>query len=120
MLDGVILEGATQFAGELSFLPYEMSRSEQLERQSNEDTFLQIAVHAMASVVAVFNPEVLALTGEMTSGFSPQTFANACERYIPKEHLPHITVLSDTESAYFSGLFHSSRRQLGCQVKINL
>ncbi len=71
MIDGHIHKGNTRFAGEVSFLPFGISRDEQFSRLGQTDTFIPLAAHTLSSLTSIINPETIALTGEQVRQEDP-------------------------------------------------
>ncbi|MEK4063762.1 MULTISPECIES: ROK family protein [Paenibacillus] len=104
IIDGHIHKGNTRFAGEVSFLPFGISREEQFIRLGGDDTFLPLAVHAVASLTAVINPKTIALTGEQFRQEDVQHILESCLEIIPAEHMPQLILLDDPDDDYMNGL----------------
>lgn len=104
MIDGRIHKGNTRFAGEVSFLPFGISREEQLSHLSQTDTFIPLAAHTISSLTAVINPETIALTGEQVRQQDVPHIYQSCLKIIPEEHMPHLIVLDQPDDHYMNGL----------------
>lgn len=104
MIDGHIHKGNTRFAGEVSFLPFGVSREEQLRRLDRTDSFIPLVAHTVSSLAAIINPETIALTGEQVHQEHIQPIYQQCLEYIPDEHMPHLIVLDQPDDHYMNGL----------------
>lgn len=104
MIDGHIHKGNTRFAGEVSFLPFGISRDEQFIRLGQTETFIPLAAHTIASLTAVINPETIALTGEQVRQEDVPHIYQSCLAFIPEEHMPHLIVLDHPDDYYMNGL----------------
>lgn len=104
MIDGRIHKGNTRFAGEVSFLPFGISREDQLSRLGQTDTFIPLAAHTISSLTAIINPETIALTGEQVRQEDIQPIYQSCLEVIPEEHMPHLIVLDHPDDHYMNGL----------------
>lgn len=104
MIDGHIHKGNTRFAGEVSFLPFGMSREEQLKSWGNSNTFIPLAAHTISSLTAVINPETIALTGDQARHEDVPHLYQSCLEVIPEEHMPHLIVLEQPDDHYMNGL----------------
>lgn len=104
MIDGHIHKGNSRFAGEVSFLPFGISREEQLRRLGQTDTFIPLAAHTISSLTAIVNPETIALTGEQVRQEDVPHIYRSCLEVIPEEHMPHLIVLDQPDEHYMNGL----------------
>ncbi|WP_232229194.1 hypothetical protein [Paenibacillus zanthoxyli] len=65
IVDGRILSGNTKFGGEVSFLPFGITREEQLRQLQTDDGFVRLAMNTLTSIIAIINPVTIAITGEL-------------------------------------------------------
>lgn len=104
MIDGHIHKGNTRFAGEVSFLPFGISREEQIIHMGQTDTFIPLVAHTISSLTAIINPETVALTGnQIRQEDVPHIYRN-CLEVIPEEHMPRLIVLDQPDNHYMNGL----------------
>ncbi|GIP23541.1 ROK family protein [Paenibacillus sp. J22TS3] len=118
MVDGHIHRGNTRFAGEISFLPFGMSREEQLRQLHNRDTFPHLSAWAISSLIAVMNPETIALTGSLIQPPDVQMIRLECLKYIPEMHMPHLTLLEHPEEDYMYGLITMTLESLSYSLQL--
>lgn len=113
IVDGQILTGNTKFGGEVSFLPFGISREEQLRQLHTADGFVPLAVHVLTSVIAVINPVTIAITGELPQEDQLDGLHKGCLKNIPEEHMPFLYVQNDTNREYMKGLVMTTLEALG-------
>ncbi|BBI33601.1 ROK family protein [Cohnella abietis] len=118
MIDGHIHKGATQFAGEVSFLPFGISRKEQITQLHQQDTFVALAAKTIMSLIAVINPETIALTGELVKEEHIEGICKLCVGVIPEEHMPQIIVLDDPHHYYMNGLIAVTLESLSYNLQL--
>ncbi|WP_370570236.1 ROK family protein [Paenibacillus sp. JCM 10914] len=118
IIDGHIHRGTTQFAGEVSFLPYGISREEQLAQLHRQDTFVALAAKTIMSLITIVNPETIALTGELVSEEHIKGIRNQCKGVIPDEHMPHITLLNHPHEHYMNGLIAITLESLSYHLQL--
>jgi predicted NBD/HSP70 family sugar kinase len=118
MIDGHIHRGNTQFAGEVSFLPFGISRQEQFAQLHQEDTFVPLAATTIMSLVAVINPETIALTGELVKEDQIEGIYKLCSGVIPDEHMPQIIVLDQPSDHYMNGLIAVTLESLSYNLQL--
>ncbi|UQZ36129.1 transcriptional regulator [Paenibacillus sp. PK3_47] len=104
MVNGHIHRGSSHFAGEISFLPYGITREEQFRQLHDRDTFPSIAASALSSLIAVMNPEVIALTGNLLHSADVEVIRRECMNNIPEMHMPELMQLNDQDADYMHGL----------------
>ena len=106
VVDGQLLRGATNFAGEVSFLPVGLTCSEQTALFSGGDRAKQTQVIARMAecVIALLNPSTLAVCGDAIQPEMLGEVRALCAGQIPEKHLPRIEYLDDVESCYLSGV----------------
>lgn len=104
MIDGRIHRGSSRFAGEVSFLPFGISRDEQLRRLNIKKTFVPLAAHAVASLAAIVNPKIVALMGAQVAEPDLPAIREQCLAVIPPEHMPELVFLEAPREPYMEGL----------------
>ncbi|QQZ59330.1 ROK family protein [Paenibacillus sonchi] len=118
MVNGHIHRGNSSFAGEISFLPYGMSRAEQFQRLHDRNTFHSTAAHAVSSLIAVMNPEMIALTGSLIQPADIALIRQECLKDIPEMHMPQLTLLKHPEEDYMHGLIRMTLESLSYSYQL--
>lgn len=108
IVDGKLLRGSTHFAGEVSFLPFGISREEQSAQLQSEETFISLVAKTIISLIAVINPKTVALTGQMFEERLIEPLYAACRALIPAEHMPQLVLVKDTHKEYMNGLIFAT------------
>lgn len=104
IVDGRILSGNTTFGGEVSFLPFGISREEQLRQLHTEEGFIRLAVMTLTSIIAIINPVTIAITGELPRETQLEDLYMGCLKQIPEEHIPKLIIQNNTRQEYVTGL----------------
>lgn len=112
LLDGRMISGHSNFAGEVSFLPFGMSREAQLEQLNTEDGLYQLAVDVVISIIAIMNPASIAITGEAPSENMVKRIQQGCRERIPEEHMPELFLKQGTQKEYMKGLIAETFKSL--------
>jgi len=112
IVDGNILKGSTKFAGEVSFLPFDMSREDQLKHLHNKERFIPLAAKTLISIIAIINPQIIVLTGGLCKSEYVDDIYNNCLQIIPKEHIPNISYIEDIHNDYMQGLLSTTLESL--------
>jgi len=118
IINGRIHKGITQFAGEVSFLPFGISRKEQFAQLHHPLAFVPLAAKTIMSLIAVINPETIALTGELVKEEHVQGIFELCKGVIPDEHMPQIIVLEQPHDDYMNGLIAVTLESLSYNLQL--
>lgn len=104
IVNGTIFHGSTNFAGEVSYLPFEMSHAEQVQTMSSREGVLKLVSKTISSLTAVINPTQIILTGAPIKEDMLDEMIQLCEKYIPEQHMPKIRYSADIDHYYLQGL----------------
>ena len=115
---GKVVKGETNFAGELSFLPLGISRSEQIEQFKQTKTMISLAAKSMASIITVINPALIVIAGLCVKEEDLSLIQQELEMMIPKEHLPIIIYQSDIHEDYMGGLKALAFEKMSYELKL--
>jgi len=118
IVDGRIISGNTKFGGEVSFLPFGLSREEQLRQLHAEDGFVRLAAHTLASIIAIINPVTIAITGELPRENQLDELYRRCLKDIPEEHMPQLFIQNDTHKEYMTGLATATLESLIYRLQV--
>lgn len=112
IVDGKIIRGNTNFAGELSYLPFGDNRDVLNDRLKREKEQIRIVGHMAASLSAVVNPSsIFLMEGVIRSEWVDQIIQE-CHRYIPREHMPQIKATDRIEEYYIFGMLCLGREKM--------
>ena len=118
MVDGHIIRGNTNFAGEVSYLPFDISRGEQIKQLNNVDNVSPLMVKTIVSIIAVINPETIVVTGNLIRLDMLEKFSNGCRATIPQEHMPQIIIQENMQDDYINGLISITLESLTCDIQL--
>ncbi len=118
MIDGHIHKGNTRFAGEISFLPFGITREEQYAQLHQSSTFIPLAAKMLISLIATINPEKIALTGDQIHSEQVKDLYNACLEYIPVEHMAELHMLKEPDQDYMHGLVSMTLESLDYALQL--
>lgn len=118
IVDGHILKGNTNFAGEVSYLPFDMSQKEQICQMDSDEGLLPLASKTVMSLIAIINPEKIVLSGELMKEELLEEISRECLKIIPREHMPRIIVRKDTSEDYINGLIAVTIQSLTCDIQL--
>lgn len=118
IVDGRILSGNTTFGGEVSFLPFGITREEQLKQLESDEGFLRLAVHTLTSIIAILNPAAIAITGERPRASMLNELYQGCLQNIPEEHMPKLFIKNDTREEYMKGMVTETLESLSYHLQM--
>ena len=104
VMNGKIVRGQTNFAGEISYQFPRASRQQQILALSDPATQLPLICSLLLSVITVINPASIYLTGDLFTQPLLEQVTETCLQYVSQENLPSFLLLSDSTSCYLNGL----------------
>ncbi|MBD8216582.1 ROK family transcriptional regulator [Erwinia persicina] len=95
VINGQVLTGANNFAGEVSHLPFTpgitLSLTEEL-------------AHIVVSLAALINPVMVALSGTRLNQSQLPEIVQICQKHIPEKHLPALIYRPSIRQDYLQGI----------------
>ena len=95
VINGQVLQGASQFAGEVSNLPFEG-----LDKLPVAEEMAKVIV----SLTAIINPATIALSGPKITEVLLSELTTLCLRHIPAQHMPQLTYRPSMRQDYLQGI----------------
>lgn len=118
ILGGKVLHGASNFAGEISFLPLSVGINDQKKVQSDPAQFAKYVCKVIACINGIVNPKTIVLSGYYFKEPLASKITAMLARWIPKGHLPNIKFENDIQTYYLGGLIHLALEELKCKIEI--
>lgn len=118
IIDGRPLTGNTHFGGEVSFLPFGVSREEQLRMLKTTEGLQELAVQTLVSIIAIINPATIVVTGDTMDSAMLDGLTQGCLDLIPQEHMPELIIQSDTRREYVTGLVAVTLESLTYRIQV--
>jgi len=112
LVDGNILRGSSNLAGELSRLPFGYSVKEQTKLFSSLKSSFPMLVRIVVTTIVYLDPAVIVFTGNLAGELSPQKLSAAVERSLQRKKSPRFIFRPDTQKEYFDGLSAIALRHL--------
>lgn len=104
IVNGHIIRGNTNFAGEVSYLPFGCSHDEQKELLKDRDGVIQIVAKTLCSLTAIINPHTIVMTGTNLAEDMLEEICDYSSQIVPKAHMPKVRLESNVEEYYLKGL----------------
>lgn len=104
VVNGRVLCGGTNFAGEISYLPFSHPNCSLKEQLQTKEDVIRYAADVTVSICAVIDPRAIVLTGGMLGQSFLPCITSACHQMIPAEHMPKLFLHESRETDYKNGL----------------
>lgn len=117
VVDGRLVRGQTSFAGELSFIPFGVSRERQFAGLEPQEAFAYTAKVATAAI-AVLNPTVLVVASELVDAVWLERLRRVCVEHIPAEHMPELAGRPAIDDDCLAGLALVAASSLGAKIRL--
>ena len=104
IVDGHIIHGSTNFAGEVSYLPFGCTHEQQKEILKDRNGIIKIVSKTICSLTAVINPQTIVLIGTILTDDILKGICDSVGEIIPKKHIPQIQLKHDINKYYLNGL----------------
>ncbi|MGI6084880.1 MAG: ROK family protein [Acetivibrionales bacterium] len=100
IIDGKIISGYTNFAGEISYLPF----GSNTPTLRNPQEVIERVVATICSITAIINPETIMVTGGLITEDMIEEIRSSCIKIIPERHMPNIVYRRNIHDYYIKGL----------------
>ena len=99
IVNGQLLEGKSQIAGEIIYLPF-------LEffEKGRVDYSMENVAKTIACLVSILNPEKILITGDAVVDMDILKLNSYCQKYLPNQFIPKLEMKSDYFSDYYKGI----------------
>ncbi len=101
---GNLVLGNNNFAGMTGFLPYGVSREDQLKLLEPE-TCVPFITMSLSAIIVLLNPGTVVFTGELITDRVINEVTENCKRNIPREFIPKIEISENFDDYYYEGMF---------------
>ncbi|MDO4556870.1 MAG: ROK family protein [Lachnospiraceae bacterium] len=114
MIDGRILRGGNELAGETMYLPYYYIKEQgvAIEEIVNEMPFI------INTMVAVIAPQKFIISGSQFSHDSCEEIRRECSKLIPEKFIPEIVYEENTLLDYKTGLVNATLEKFNSGIKV--
>lgn len=118
IVNGRIVKGHSNFAGEISLIPLGLSHSEQKKIQQDAHAFSDFVCRTVATVNGIINPQKVVLCGYYFKDPFIDKLEHRLKTYISEKHMPELIFETDVHKSYLKGLTHIALEQLKCNIEI--
>lgn len=118
IVNGKIINGASNFAGEVSYLPLGIPTGKQGEAQKDSALFSKLAAETLTSVNCIINPEKIIIAGKMFGENLKNLILKQLELLIPENHMPELLFVTDIHDNFIRGLISLALEELRCGIQL--
>jgi len=104
LVDGNILRGNANLAGELSYFPFPFSRNRQLEIFDHVKSALPFIQQILFATIVFLDPAVIIFTGGLAEKLSRVNLDVRMRNHLHRPQLPRLFFITDSSDEYFLGL----------------
>ena len=118
VVNGRVLKGRTDFAGEISYLPLGVKLKKQGQLQKNTNRFLDHVNKTVQSINCIINPELIVLSCNWFTEDLKSLFLEKVEGSSPEGQIPSIQFEKDIHESYLKGLKIAAMKKLSCGFEV--
>lgn len=104
IVDGNILRGSSNLAGELSFFPFSFNKDHQRVAFGNIRHALPVISQLLIATIVFLDPAVIVITGGLSNDLDCEQLVNFLRENLHRSQLPKIEIRPIVETEYFAGL----------------
>lgn len=104
---GTVIRGKNGFAGAAGFLPYGISREQQLQILE-KDSCLPVLTRSVTSIITLINPDKIVFTGDLLDEKMLVDLRTQCIKVIPEEYMPEFIFEENAREYYLEGMYQRS------------
>lgn len=104
IVDGHILRGATNLAGDLAFVPFNATKEERQLAYSQIETARPLIDMFLISTTACLDPAVIVITGGLSNFLNESNLQGTIQQHLKRSYLPKVEVRPIMEDEYYAGL----------------
>ncbi|CNH43741.1 putative ROK-family transcriptional regulator [Yersinia thracica] len=104
VISGKMLRGASQFAGEVSKLPFYDDLTAEINIHSHHTPEFEKLLHITSSLIAIINPVTIAISGHNISQACIDELSIELLKRFDSKHIPHFVYRDCIKSDYHNGI----------------
>jgi predicted NBD/HSP70 family sugar kinase len=118
IINGGILKGGSNFAGEVSYLPLDVPLDKQGSLAETPEKFTSIVSKTIQSVISIVNPQKLVLIGLAFTDEMLTSIRDSIALSIPEAHIPELHFDPDIHTRLVAGLRYLAMNELSCGFQL--
>lgn len=103
----MVISGINHFAGMTGFLPYGMSREEEIA-MLEVGTCVPFIKMSIWEVIVLLNPSTIVLTGDLIDEETVNKVKEECSKDIPAEFMPEFKIAENFDTYYYEGMYQQA------------
>lgn len=104
IINGQVLEGKSNFAGEINFLPFASSREDLISKSSDRSTLIPLLSKIVVSLISIANPAHMVFAGMGFNEDIAEEVKKSVSKAIPERYLPEYYLQRDISKEYLDGI----------------
>ncbi len=118
VINGKVLRGDNNFAGEVGFLPIGVEYKDQGKLQEDVDGFYNYVTKIILSINSILNPKNIVLSWENFSDDSFDIIKKNVNRLSVEGHAPLLTYNTNIHFDFMNGLSFLALKELSCKLEV--
>lgn len=118
VINGRVIRGETNFAGEIGFLPLGVEYEDQGVNQSNKKSFFDVLTKTILSLNSVINPKTIIVSWKQMDSEFFNVLNDTVSDLSPDGHEPELVFNSDHHNDYVKGLTFMAIKEMSCKLEV--
>lgn len=104
VIDGHILRGHTNFAGEVGYLPFDINMNTLEDNSMTDEAFIILVAKTLTTINCIINPKRIILSGDRFDTAIIEAIKLSLDSMTPHTHVPTIIYENSIHNSYIGGL----------------
>lgn len=104
IINGQVLEGKSNFAGEINYLPFAASRDDLISKSSDRNTLIPLLSKIVISLISIANPAHMVFVGMGFDDDIVNKVKKSVDKKIPAHYQPEYYLQRDISKEYLDGI----------------
>lgn len=118
VVNGKVIRGATNFAGEIGFLPFGVEYDDYGKLQEDHIKFFDIIVKTVLSINCIINPMLITISWKHMCQEYFDVINDTVKDLSPEGHAPKLIFNSDHHNDYINGLTFLALKEMSCKLEV--
>jgi glutaredoxin len=118
VVNGRIIRGFSNFAGEVGFLPLGVEYKDLGSLQNNSPQFLNLVSNTITTLNSVINPKQICLSWVKLDEENFEQINNRVKEISIKGHIPTLIYNSNLHDDYIKGLRYLAFKEISCDIEV--
>ncbi len=109
LVDGKILRGSANLAGELSRFPFSFNQREMPKMFTNLDIAFPHILQVLVATIVFLDPAIIVITGGFAEELSARNLDEKLRKNLRRPQLPRLAFKTNLQEEYFNGLYKMAK-----------